>query len=136
MYPQPNQNLTRRTHGMINTPKKRGRPAGTKTANQTRKALTIQIRQSQIELAEKLGVSTDKYVAELAKLNVVKVKKVNWEALAKQLQEALESQIKDYNELEARCVKLEKEANENVDSYRRCITVISYLETKLGLNPV
>ena len=58
------------------------------------------------------------------------------EALAKQLQEALESQIKDYNELEERCVKLEKEANENVDSYRRCITVISYLETKLGLNSV
>jgi len=121
---------------MINTPKKRGRPAGKNTVNKTRKTLVMEIRQSQIELAEKLGVSKEKYVDALAKLNVVKVKKVNWEALAKQLQEALESQIKDYNELEARCVKLEKEANENVDSYRRCITVISYLETKLGLNPV
>jgi DNA-binding Xre family transcriptional regulator len=121
---------------MTDTQKKRGRPAGKKPVNKTRKALVMEIRQSQIELAEKLGVSKEKYVDELAKLNMVKAKKVNWQTLAKQLQAALESQIEDYTILETKVQMLEKEANEFADSYRRQITVISYLETKLGLNPI
>ena len=123
---------------MTNTPKKRGRPVGSgkKPVNKTRKAMVLEIRQSQLELAEKLGVSKEQYVDALAKINMVKAKKVNWQRLAKQLQEALESQIEDYTILETKVQVLEKEANEFAESHRRYITVISYLETKLGLNPV
>jgi DNA-binding Xre family transcriptional regulator len=121
---------------MTDTPKKRGRPVGKKPVNKTRKAMVIEIRQSQLELAEKLGIPKEKYVDALAKLNMVRTKKVNWQTLAKQLQAALESQIDDYTILETKVQVLEKEANEFAESHRRYITIISYLETKLGLNPI
>jgi hypothetical protein len=116
---------------MTNTPKKRGRPAGSKT-----KVKRYEISRTQIQLAEKLGISPEKYMEALVRENMIKAKKVNWKELAKQLQAALESQIEDYTILETKVQMLEKEANEFADSYRRQITVISYLETKLGLNPI
>jgi len=131
MYPQPNPNLMQRTHGMTNTTKKRGRPLGSKN-----KPKRYAVSQSQLAIAKKLGINTEDFVREAIKQKVIKPIKTDWEKLAKRLQEALESQIEDYKELEEHVFTLEKEASEHVESYRRCITVISYLETKLGLNSV
>lgn len=119
---------------MTDTPKKRGRPVG--SGKKPRKPMVVEISQSQLELAEKLGVSKEQYVDALVKSNMIKARKVNWQRLAKQLQEALESQIEDYTILETKVQVLEKEANEFAESHRRYITIISYLETKLGLNPI
>jgi hypothetical protein len=119
---------------MTDTPKKRGRPVGSGKKPRTTKL--YRLTQTEIKLAEKLGIPKEQYVEALIKENLIKAQKVDWKQLAKQLQEALESQIKDYQELEERVFTLEKEAHESNESHRRYITVISYLETKLGLNPV
>jgi len=116
---------------MTNTTKKRGRPLGSKN-----KPKRYAVSQSQLAIAKKLGINTEDFVREAIKQKVIKPIKTDWEKLAKRLQEALESQIEDYKELEEHVFTLEKEASEHVESYRRCITVISYLETKLGLNSV
>ena len=119
---------------MTNTPKKRGRPAGTK--NKPKEPKRYELSRTQILIAQKLGISKEKYVEALIKEKMIKPVKTDWQQLAKRLQEALESQIKDCRELEERVFTLEKEANESNESHRRYITVISYLETKLGLNSV
>ena len=131
MYPQPNQNLTRRTHGMTDTPKKRGRPFGVKN-----KPKRISVTATELQLAKKLGISKEQYVDAINQSHVIKRKKVDWEKLARQLEAALESQLDDYTILETKVQVLEKEVNEFVESHRRHITVISYLETKLGLNSI
>ena len=51
---------------------------------------------------------------------------VDWQALAKKLQAALESQFDDYEILETKMA----------ESHRRYLTIISYLEKKLGLDSV
>ena len=125
---------------MTNTPKKRGRPIGSGkkpvAVKKTRAPKRYEVSRTQIALAAKLGIPKEKYVEAMVQANLLRAKKVNWQQLAKRLQEALESQIKDYRELEERVFTMEKEANEFAESHRRYITVISYLETKLGLNPV
>ena len=116
---------------MINTPKKRGRPLGVKN-----KPKNISLTNAQIHVAQKLGISKEEYIDAINKENTVKRKKVDWEKLARFLEAALESQIDDYTILETKVQVLEKEADEYADSHRRYITVISYLETKLGLNSI
>lgn len=110
---------------------KRGRPVGSK--NQPKR---YEISATQIKLAEKLGISREQYAHELHKRNLLKPVKTDWQKLAKQLQEALESQIHDYQLLESRMEVVQKESDEIAESHRRYLTVISYLETKLGLNSV
>jgi hypothetical protein len=61
---------------------------------------------------------------------------VDWQALAKKLQAALESQFDDYEILETKMKILEAESDEIAESHRRYLTIISYLETKLGLDSV
>ena len=119
---------------MIELVKKRGRPVG--SGKKTREPKRYELSRTQILVAEKLGISKEKYVETLIKEKMIKPVKTDWQQLAKRLQEALESQIKDYRELEERVFTMEKEANEFAESHRRYITIISYLETKLGLNPV
>jgi len=119
---------------MTNTPKKRGRPVGSGKKPRTTKL--YRLTQTEIKLAEKLGIPKDIYVDTLIKEKMIKPVKTDWQQLAKRLQEALESQIKDYRELEERVFTMEKEAHESNESHRRYLTVISYLETKLGLNPI
>lgn len=125
---------------MTDTPKKRGRPVGSgkkpAAVKKTRAPKVYRLTQTEIKLAEKLGIPKDKYVEALIKESLIKAQKVDWKQLAKQLQEALESQIEDYTILETKVQVLEKEANEFAESHRRYITIISYLETKLGLNSV
>lgn len=116
---------------MTNTPKKRGRPVGS-----GKKVKRYAVSTSQLAIADKLGIDREEFVREAIKQKVIKPIKTDWQKLAKQLQEALESQIKDYQELEEYVFKLEKDADEHDESHRRYITVISYLETKLGLNPI
>jgi hypothetical protein len=119
---------------MTDTPKKRGRPVG--SGKKTSEPKRYQLSRTQILVADKLGISKERYVETLIKEKMIKPVKTDWQQLAKRLQEALESQIKDCRELEERVFTLEKEANESNESHRRYITVISYLETKLGLNSV
>ena len=119
---------------MIKLAKTRGRPRGSK--NKTKEPKRYQLSRTQILVAEKLGIKKEDYVEALIKEKMIKPVKTDWQHLAKRLQEALESQIKDYRELEERVFTMEKEANEFAESHRRYITVISYLETKLGLNPI
>ena len=119
---------------MIELVKKRGRPVG--SGKKTREPKRYELSRTQILVAEKLGISKEKYIETLIKEKMIKPVKTDWQQLAKRLQAALESQIKDYRELEERVFTMEKEANEFAESHRRYITVISYLETKLGLNPV
>jgi len=125
---------------MTNTPKKRGRPVGSGkkpvAAKKIREPKRYQLSRTQIQIANKLGIPKDIYVDTLIKEKMIKPVKTDWQQLAKRLQEALESQIKDYRELEERVFTMEKEAHESNESHRRYLTVISYLETKLGLNPV
>lgn len=125
---------------MTNTPKKRGRPVGSGkkpvAAKKTREPKRYQLSRTQIQIAKKLGIPNDIYVDTLIREKMIKPVKTDWQQLAKRLQEALESQIKDYRELEERVFTMEKEAHESNESHRRYLTVISYLETKLGLNPV
>ena len=116
---------------MTDTPKKRGRPVGS-----GKKLKRYAITQTELKLANKLGVSTEDYVNVLVENKLIKPLKTDWQKLAKQLQAALESQIDDYTILETKLEILEKEANEFAESHRRYITIISYLETKLGLNPI
>lgn len=116
---------------MTDTIKKRGRPLGSKN-----KPKRYAVTKTQLAIAQKLGVKPEDFVRAAIKQKLIQPIKTDWEQLAKRLQEALESQIKDYKELEERCCTLEKDAHAHVDSYRRCITIISYLETKLGLNSV
>ena len=119
---------------MIKLAKTRGRPRGSK--NQTKEPKRYQLSRTQILVAEKLGIKKEDYVEALIKEKMIKPVKTDWQQLAKRLQAALESQIKDYRELEERVFTMEKEANEFAESHRRYLTVISYLETKLGLNPI
>ena len=125
---------------MTNTPKKRGRPVGSGkkpvAVKKTRAPKRYEVSRTQIALAAKLGIPKEKYVEAMVQANLIRAKKVNWQQLAKQLQAALESQIDDYTILETKVQVLEKEANEFAESHRRYLTVISYLETKLGLNSV
>ena len=125
---------------MTDTPKKRGRPVGSgkkpAAVKKTRAPKVYRLTQTEIKLAEKLGIPKDKYAEALIKEKLIKAQKVDWQQLAKRLQAALESQIKDCRELEERVFTMEKEAHESNESHRRYLTVISYLETKLGLNPV
>jgi rRNA processing protein Krr1/Pno1 len=119
---------------MTDTPKKRGRPVG--SGKKTREPKLYELSRTQIQVAEKLGIPKEKYIETLIKEKMIKPVKTDWQKLAKRLQEALESQIKDYQELEEYVFKLEKDADEHDESHRRYITIISYLETKLGLNPI
>jgi len=125
---------------MTDTPKKRGRPVGSGkkpvAVKKTRAPKRYEVSRTQIALAAKLGIPKEKYVEAMVQANLIRAKKVNWQQLAKQLQAALESQIDDYTILETKVQVLEKEANEFAESHRRYLTVISYLETKLGLNPI
>ncbi len=125
---------------MTDTPKKRGRPVGSGkkpvAVKKTRAPKRYEVSRTQIALAAKLGIPKEKYIETLIKEKMIKPVKTDWQHLAKRLQEALESQIKDYRELEERVFTMEKEAHESNESHRRYITVISYLETKLGLNPI
>jgi len=116
---------------MTNTPKKRGRPVGS-----GKKLKRYAVSTSQLAIADKLGIDREDFVREAIKQKVIKPIKTDWQKLAKQLQAALESQIDDYTILETKLEILEKEANEVAESHRRYLTVISYLETKLGLNSV
>lgn len=116
---------------MTNTPKKRGRPVGS-----GKKVKRYAVSTSQLAIADKLGIDREEFVREAIKQKVIKPIKTDWQKLAKQLQEALESQIEDYTILETKVQVLEKEANKFAESHRRYITIISYLETKLGLNPI
>ena len=116
---------------MTNTTKKRGRPLGVKN-----KPKRISVTATELQLAKKLGISKEQYVDAINQSHVIKRKKVDWEKLARQLEAALESQLDDYTILETKVQVLEKEVNEFVESHRRHITVISYLETKLGLNSI
>jgi DNA-directed RNA polymerase specialized sigma subunit len=119
---------------MIKLAKTRGRPRG--STNKPKEPKRYELSRTQIQIAEKLGIPKEKYIETLIKEKMIKPVKTDWQKLAKRLQEALESQIKDYQELEEYVFKLEKDADEHDESHRRYITVISYLETKLGLNPV
>ena len=119
---------------MIEVAKTRGRPRGSK--NKPKEPKRYQLSRTQILVAKKLGIKKEDYVQALIKEKMIKPVKTDWQQLAKRLQEALESQIKDYRELEEYVVKLEKDADEHDESHRRYLTVISYLETKLGLNPI
>lgn len=119
---------------MIEVAKPRGRPRGSK--NKPKEPKRYQLSRTQILVADKLGISKERYIKTLIKEKMIKPVKTDWQQLAKRLQEALESQIKDCRELEERVFTLEKEADDNVESHRRYLTVISYLETKLGLNSV
>lgn len=119
---------------MIEVAKTRGRPRGSK--NKPKEPKRYQLSRTQMLVAEKLGISKERYIKTLIKEKMIKPVKTDWQQLAKRLQEALESQIKDYRELEERVFTLEKEADESNESHRRYLTVISYLETKLGLNSV
>ena len=116
---------------MTDTTKKRGRPLGVKN-----KPKRMVVTATQMELAKKLGMSKEQYVDEINKLHPVKQKKVDWEKLARQLEAALESQMDDYTILETKMRIIEKESDEIAEAHRRYITIISYLETKLGLNSV
>ena len=116
---------------MTDTPKKRGRPVGS-----GKKPKRYAMTRTQIEVAEKLGIPKEKYLESLIKEKMIKPIKTDWQKLAKQLQAALESQIEDYTILETKRKIVEKESDEIAEAHRRYLTVISYLETKLGLNPI
>lgn len=117
---------------MTKTPKKRGRPVGSKNKAPKRYAIS----RGQLELAKKLGINEDDFIQQMIKQKVIKPIKTDWQALAKNLQAALESQIEDYDILETKMKLVQKESDEIADNQRRYLTIISYLETKLGLNPI
>ena len=117
--------------------KKRGRPVGSKNKSKTVK--TVRLTNSQVLLANKMGIPVEQYAKELVNLsnNPSKiVKKVNWERLAKQLQTALNDEIVENNglftkidELKFQIANLEHQAI----GYR---AVVSYLENQIANNPV
>lgn len=112
--------------------KKRGRPVGSKN-----KPKKIRITKVEADLARKMGIPVSQYAKEKVKIATkAPVKKVNWERLAKQLQTALNDEIKEnqglsdrINGLQFQVANLEHQAI----GYR---AVVSYLENKLGNDTV
>lgn len=112
--------------------KKRGRPLGSKN-----KPKRIRILKVEADLARKMGIPVEQYAKEKVKIATkAPVKKVNWERLAKQLQTALNDEIKEnqglserINNLQFQVANLEHQAI----GYR---AVVSYLENQIANNPV
>ena len=127
-------------------PKKRmGRPVGSKN-----KPKQVQLTANQAALADRLGITKEVVAQQLAerKRAAARKPKVDWEKLARQLQEALESQIKDntaldeaiaakdkrYDDLEQE-FKMAKLHYVNLEkSHKHISTILSYLEAKIGLD--
>jgi len=116
--------------------KKRGRPVGSKNKP---KVKTIRLTNSQVVLANKMGVPIEKYAqaqAALSKKPRKQTKKVNWERLAKQLQTALNDEIVENNGLFEKIDKLNYQiANleHQAIGYR---AVVSYLENQIANHTV
>lgn len=66
----------------------------------------------------------------------VETPKVDWESLAKRLQTALASEIKEHEETEAARKHDQKTIDKLVNLSIRLEGIIQYLESKLGNNPV
>lgn len=114
--------------------KKMGRPLGSK--NKPKEPARYQLTQTQLMLAKKLGVSPEDFTRELIKQKMIKPVKVNWQELAKRLQEALESQIKENKCLIEKLDIIEKESDEIAAHHRNLLNIIHYLEQKLGIHSV
>lgn len=114
--------------------KKMGRPVGSK--NKPKAPRRYQLTQTQVALAQKLGISEEDLTRELIKQKAIKPVKVNWEQLAKQLQEALESQIRENKCLLEKLEIIEKESDEIAAHHRNLLNIIHYLEQKLGIHSV
>jgi len=112
--------------------KKRGRPAGSKN-----KPKKIRILKVEADFARKMGVPVDQYAKEKVRLATkAPVKKVNWERLAKQLQTALNDEIRESQGLSDRIDNLNYQVanlEHQAIGYR---AVVSYLENQIANNPV
>lgn len=90
----------------------------------------VLITSAEANLAEKLGVPLESYAKEKIKARKPRkprTPKVNWEQLAKQLQQALAKEIKDNQQLESFNMEMTKRV-------LKLQGIIEYLETKLGNN--
>lgn len=104
-----------------------GRPAGSKN-----KPKRVLLNRAQVELAQREGIKLEKLAEDIKKSQrkprAVKVK-VDWEKLAKNLQAALASEIKEND-------GLKKEIERLRISIIKMGGVIEFLEIKRGHNPV
>ena len=104
-----------------------GRPAGSKN-----KPKRVLLNRAQVELAQREGIKLEKLAEDIKKSQrkprAVK-KKIDWEVLAKQLQQALASEIKEND-------GLKKEVERLRISIVKMGGVIEFLEIKRGNNPV
>ena len=104
-----------------------GRPAGSKN-----KPKRVLLNRAQVELAQREGIKLEQLAEDIKKSQrkprAVKIK-VDWEKLAKNLQVALASEIKENDELK-------KEIERLRISVIKMGGVIEFLEIKRGHNPV
>jgi predicted AAA+ superfamily ATPase len=124
--------------------KKRGRPLGSKNKP---KVKTVRLTQTQVDLCKKMGVTPVQYAKSLIKIEKqektalakkkrVSVKKVNWELLAKQLQTALNDEIRENQGLSERINNLNYQVanlEHQAIGYR---AVVSYLENQIANHTV
>ena len=124
--------------------KKRGRPLGSKNKP---KVKTVRITKTQLELCKKMGVTPVQYARSLIKIEKqqktalarkkrASVKKINWELLTKQLQTALNDEIRENQGLSERIDNLNYQVanlEHQAIGYR---AVVSYLENQIANNPV
>lgn len=61
---------------------------------------------------------------------------INWEKIAAELKEGLLSEINNNNTLVDEAMAKQKQMAELLEHNRRLLIIVTYLEMKLGLNPV
>jgi hypothetical protein len=96
-----------------------------------RKPKRVMLTKTEVDLAAKLGVTPQQLAVEKVKLQSKPRKprtpKVDWEKLAKQLQQALASEIKENDELRNHNTQL-------ITQGIKLLGTIEYLESKRGNN--
>jgi hypothetical protein len=90
----------------------------------------ILVTKSQVDLAKRLGVSVEEYAKEKIKLSKPRkprTPKIDWEKLAKNLQQALAAEIKENDGLREHNTQL-------ITQGIKLLGTIEYLESKRGNN--
>jgi rubrerythrin len=109
-----------------------GRTLGSKN-----KPKVIKLSESEVNLANSLGVSTEEYAKEkLAMQKEVRrtaraKKKVDWEKLAKNLQQALAKEIQENQKLEYESNLIKEESDQIVKAFNESKIINAYLENTL-----